>query len=75
MPRTKAETHSRCEEEQKTDAVEDTAPVQAEEPKAPANPSTQSRNLQTGHETFSKVQRECVVAGIKSRRSNNVYSV
>ena len=36
MPRTKAESTADAVEEQKTDAVEDTAPVQAEEPKAPA---------------------------------------
>ena len=56
MPRTKAESTEDAVEEQKTDAVEDTAPVQAEEPKAPAESEYTIEELADG---------ECVVAALK----------
>ena len=52
-------------EEQKTDAVEDTAPVQAEEPKAPAESEYTIEELADGAGNIFKVQRECVVAALK----------
>ena len=62
MPRTKAESTADAVEEQKTDAVEDTAPVQAEEPKAPAESEYTIEELADGAGNIFKVQRECVVA-------------
>ena len=72
MPRTKAESTADAVEEQKTDAVEDTAPVQAEEPKAPAE--SNRGTCRRGRKHFQSPKRMCC-CGIKSRRSNNVYSV
>ena len=57
MPRTKAESTADAVEEQKTDAVEDTAPVQAEE--------YTIEELADGAGNIFKVQRECVVAALK----------
>ena len=54
MPRTKVESTADAVEEQKTDAVEDTRRYRQKSQKLRQNPSTQSRNLQTGQETFSK---------------------
>ena len=66
MPRTKAESTADAVEEQKTDAVEDTAPVQAEEPKAPAESEYTIEELADGAGNIFKVQqRECVVAALK----------
>ena len=65
MPRTKAESTADAVEEQKTDAVEDTAPVQAEEPKAPAESAYTIEELADGAGNIFKVQRECVVAALK----------
>ena len=62
MPRTKAESTADAVEEQKTDAVEDTAPVQAEEPKAPAESEYTIEELADGAGNIFKVQRECVAA-------------
>lgn len=65
MPRTKAESTADAVEEQKTDAVEDTAPVQAEEPKAPAESEYTIEELADGAGNIFKVQRECVIAALK----------
>ena len=65
MPRTKVESTADAVEEQKTDAVEDTAPVQAEEPKAPAESEYTIEELADGAGNIFKVQRECVVAALK----------
>ena len=65
MPRTKAESTADAVEEQKTDAVEDAAPVQAEEPKAPAESEYTIEELADGAGNIFKVKRECVVTALK----------
>ena len=68
MPRTKAESTADAVEEQKKADPDDIfveEPVQAEEPKAPAESEYTIEELADGAGNIFKVQRECVVAALK----------
>lgn len=65
MARAKAESTVDAVEEQKTDIAEDTAPVQAEEPKAPAESEYTIEELADGAGNIFNTRRECVVAALK----------
>ena len=65
MARAKAESTADVVEEQKTNAVEDTAPVKAEKVKAPAESEYTIEELADGAGNIFNTRRECVVAALK----------
>lgn len=65
MARAKAESTADVVEEQKTNAVEDTAPVKAEKVKAPAESEYTIEELVDGAGNIFNTRRECVVAALK----------
>ena len=71
MPRTKAESTADAVEEQKTDAVEDTAPVQAEEPKANQQNEHPQINEEKDRQPKEKKHREKERRANKNNQKNN----
>ncbi len=65
MARAKVESTADAVEEKKTDNAEDTAPVKAEEVKAPAESEYTIEELADGAGNIFNTRRECVVAALK----------